>query len=551
MTSLALALALLGPAAPPSPEEILGALETAVGDAIARAERSVVAISRERDKGGGDEETSAIRGRESKEAPSPLISPFAQPGEREDEESSNDFGSGVVIGPEGAILTNFHVVKGASRLRVRAPGLKHAFDAEVLAADPRSDLAVISPRAASPNLPAPDLKPLPLGDAARLRKGSFLLALGNPFNAARDGNATASWGILANFARKVQPPPGRMGTREKQLRNYPTLLQLDSKLNLGMSGGAVVNLKGELVGITTAGGDPSGFDALAGYAIPLDALGRRAVEALRVGKEVEYGFIGIGLDEVSPETNRINVVIDGSPAERGGLKPGDLILAVGGLPVVDSDSLTLAVNSQPVGQPVKLTIRRLIEPPNAVAGDHPLDQGREAGEGPKPLIPPALRPPRGPADGLPPARIRTVRVQAETLEKVVVLSKFPVLGEVIATNRPTAWRGLRVDFLSALPETFQREVLDAMALGGVGVVGVRPNSPADAAGLKVGLIVKAVNGKEVRTPSDFAEAVAQTSGSVKIDTLDRFAEARVLAPGILRPAIETKVVAPEGIPAKP
>ena len=119
-----------------------------------------------------------------------------------------------------------------------------------------------------------------IGDAGKLRKGAFLIALGNSFNAALDGKPSASWGILSNIARKLDMDlDDNMNVRPKLVRllNYPTLLQLDSKLNLGMSGGAVINLKGELVGLTTMASSPAGFDAMAGYAIPMDKLGRRAV----------------------------------------------------------------------------------------------------------------------------------------------------------------------------------------------------------------------------------------------------------------------------------
>src|SRR4029077_2784234 len=146
--------------------------------------------------------------------------------------------------------------------RVRAVH-RQAFDAEVIAADPRSDLAVIAP-VAVPGQDPPHLKPLAIGDAGRLRKGSFLIALGNPFNAARDGSPSASWGILSNLARRLDPDAAQLnGTRKSRLTNYPTLLQLDAKLNLGMSGGAVINLKGELVGITTMAASPGGFEAIA------------------------------------------------------------------------------------------------------------------------------------------------------------------------------------------------------------------------------------------------------------------------------------------------
>ena len=121
----------------------------------------------------------------------------------------------------------------------------------------------------------------------RCEKGAFLIALGNSFNAAHDGNASASWGILSNIARKLELDRDEFsGAAPKTLGlvNYPTLLQLDSKLNLGMSGGAVINLKGELVGLTTMASSPSGFDALAGYAIPMDKIVRRAIATLKAGQ---------------------------------------------------------------------------------------------------------------------------------------------------------------------------------------------------------------------------------------------------------------------------
>ena len=459
MTSLVLALAIL--AEPPTPQDVLSALETALADAVARAEPSVVAISRE--KSGDGQETTAVRGRES--APGGAVvplNPFEEPDPNVDFQSF-DYGSGVIIGEKGEILTAFHVVRGASRLRVRAAG-RRQFDAEVLAADPRSDLAVIAPKVTPTGRGMPELIPIPLGDASRLRKGSFLLALGNPFNAARDGRASASWGILSNVARRLQPPLDEMPP-VRQLRHHPTLLQLDAKLNLGMSGGAVVNLKGELVGVTTTGGDPAGFDAQAGYAIPLDAQGRRIVEALRQGKEVEYGFLGIRLDP--HVSNRVLAAHPGTPAGQGGLLAGDTIIAVGGSPVTDSDSLTLALSTLPVGKAVVLKVER----------------------------------------------------RGEVLEKTVVLSKYPVQGERIATNLPAPWRGLRVDFTSVLAGSmFNDAVLQAMAKGGVGVVEVEPNSPAEAVGLKIGQVITAVDGKAVRTPGDFADAVARTRGLVRLET---------------------------------
>ena len=450
----------------PSPIEIVAALETALGDAIARAEMSVVAIAREKD--GKTEETTAVRGRMAPPTPRQDL-PIGFGGFRnlDDLEApdyiASDYGSGVVIGDKGEILTTFHVVKGASRLVVRAPGVKD-FDAEILAADPRSDLAVIVPREI-PGQRRPVLKPIVLGDGTKLRKGMFLLALGNPFNAGRDGKASASWGILANIARRIDSaqvePPNR------QLRHYPTMLQLDAKLNLGMSGGAVVNLKGEMVGLTSNAANVGGFDSQAGYALPIDILSRRAIDALKQGREVEYGFLGVQLPIRGEATNRIEGVVAGTPAGEGGLMPGDEILSIGHLPVVDADTLLLAVNAFDPGSRIKVRLRR---------------------------------------DGV-------------EIEKTVVLSKLRVLGEVIATNRPTTWRGLRVDFVSTDPKVvYGADILRAMAQGGVLVAEVQPGSAADEAGIKVGQIIVSIEGRPIKTPSDFAKAVEGLRGSVNITT---------------------------------
>jgi S1-C subfamily serine protease len=477
MTSLVLSSCLVlawpdpppqGPKAPaPSPVDVVAAIETAIADAIAKAEPSVVAIHRY--KGENSQETQAVRGRK-------RLSNLHEPQQRFPFEGripripqqsnliSFDFGSGVVIGDRGQILTMYHVVKGARQLIVRAAE-RQEFDAEIIAADPRSDLAVIAPTESDGAGP-PRLRPLPIGDAGRLRKGAFLIALGNSFNAARDGKPSASWGILSNIARKLDPDLDDMsiGRRPVRLLNYPTLLQLDTKLNLGMSGGAVINLKGELVGLTTMAASPAGFDAVAGYAIPMDTLGRRAVETLKEGKEIEYGLLGIRADP--NYTNRVGEVTVNSPAALGQLQAGDEIIAINDAPVFDFDSLILAVNVHSAGDSVRLKIRR---------GD-------------------------------------------ETIDRTLVLAKFPIDGELIATNRPKPWRGLRVDYTSALNLlTFGPNFLDS-PLPGVVVVEVEEGSPAASAGIKKGQLIRRVGDRNVRTPRDFAQAVATLDGPVTLQT---------------------------------
>ncbi|GAC1464031.1 MAG: hypothetical protein NVSMB9_02240 [Isosphaeraceae bacterium] len=376
---------------------------------------------------------------------------------------SFDYGSGVVIGEKGEILTAFHVVKGAKALHVRA-AQRQSFEAEIIAADPRSDLAVLVPRDVA-DVPMPKLTPLAIADASKLRKGSFLVALGNPFNAARDGHPSASWGILSNIARRLDPSSEEMSRQDLQLRHYPTLLQLDAKLNLGMSGGAVVNLKGELVGLTTAAANAAGFDAQAGYAIPMDALGREVLEALKKGKEYEYGFLGIRLDPQG--TNRVLSADPGTPAGLGGVQVDDLIVGVGDAVVTDSDSLVIAVNSIPAGETVKLKLIR----------------------------------------------------RKTQIERSVRLAKLRVRTPVIATNRRPPWRGLRVDYTSTLPNTaFALNMFDAMAREGVVAIEVEADSEAARSGLKPGQLISRVDGRSVRSPGEFAREVGDRQGPVKLET---------------------------------
>ena len=462
---VALALGLLGQAPPPdsparTPEDVVSALETVLANAIAKAEPSVVAIHRDKSE---NEETVAIRGRNGPPQRRGLrLNDFDLMGT---DLVSFDYASGVIIGDAGEIVTTFHSVRGASRLLVRAMNVPE-FEAEIIAADSRSDMAVIAPRQIEGVRP-PALKPIVIGDATKLRKGNFLVALGNPFNAARnDGRPSASWGILANVARRLDQPQDEVDRVEREMRHLPTLLQLDAKLNLGMSGGAVINMKGELVGLTTAAGNAAGFDAMAGYAIPMDTLGRNVVKTLKEGKEYEYGFLGIGLDRIN-STNRVDSAKEGSPAAAGGVHVDDLIVAVGDMKVTDAESLLVATNSMPAGEPVVLKIQR----------------------------------------------------RGALMEKTVELAKRKVSGPVVATNRPEPWRGIRVDYTSTLANTtYGPSLAEALARTGVVITEIESGSDADQAGLKALQVISRVGGVPVPNPRAFRKAVAGLKGPVELET---------------------------------
>ncbi|MCS6852747.1 MAG: PDZ domain-containing protein [Gemmataceae bacterium] len=376
------------------------------------------------------------------------------------------FGSGVVIDARGLILTNYHVVREATKIYVRLPGLPGSY-ADIHAADPRSDLAVLRLIDKRP------VKPIRLGDGGQVRKGQFVLTIANPFVAGfRDGSPSASWGIVSDLRRKM-PGPASETELTKTLHHYGTLIQTDTRLNLGCSGGALIDLKGELIGLTTALPVTSGADTAGALAIPIDAGIRRVIEVLRRGEEVEYGFLGVVLSK-SNWGDGVHLADVGrdSPAWRAGLRQGDTVLAVNGVPVRDTDELYLAVGTLLAGSEAKLLVRS----PGSTA--------------------------------------RTVSVK---LAKYRVSDK---LGPIIASQRPAPVRGLRVDYSSIL---LQGSGVLSGALSmppGVCIREVQPNSPAEVAHLKVHDIITEVNRRPVHTPADFYREAGRVVGPLELTLLD-------------------------------
>jgi serine protease Do len=379
------------------------------------------------------------------------------------------YGSGVVIDEKGLILTNLHVVREATKILVRLPGGKSS-SAEIHAGDPRSDLAVLrlEPRV----LP---VKALKLGDGGAVRKGQFVLSLANPFAAGyRDGSPSASWGIISNLRRRA---PGKIAAEigARSLHQFGTLMQLDARLNLGCSGGAVLDLKGELIGLTTALAAITGGETPGGYAVPLDAGIRRIVEVLKRGEEVEYGFLGVSPSlprdgELRPtEGVRLDSVVPGSPAFYANLSPGNgavSIVKVNGTTIREPDDLFVALGTVLAGSSAQLEV-----------ADRP--------GGPTRLV-------------------------------SVTLAKFYVQGKVIATKRPEAIGGLRVDYASILYQKLGSPVFLRAIPEGVMIREVVPGSPADSARLQEDKIIREVNGHKVSTPDEFYREMRMAAGTVDL-----------------------------------
>ncbi len=254
-------------------------------------------------------------------------------------------GSGVIVTPDGYVLTNNHVVDSAKELAVTLPD-KREFKGKIVGTDPKTDLAVVK-------IDGKDLPYVPWGDSSRLRVGDYVLAVGNPFGL----NSTVTLGIVSALGR------GRMG-----ITQYEDFIQTDAAINPGNSGGALINTKGELVGINTAIFSRSGGNEGVGFAVPT-SLGRTVFDSLVKTGKVVRGWLGVGIQDVTQDLAKsfklkeakgalVSDVKEDSPAERGGLKPGDAIVAYQGSPVPDGVALQRMVVKTAVGAKAAITVIR-------------------------------------------------------------------------------------------------------------------------------------------------------------------------------------------------
>lgn len=384
------------------------------------------------------------------------------------------FGSGVVVG-DGLVLTNYHLIDGATKVFVRGPSGKGSY-ADVHAADARSDLAVLKLLDPIPGLREARFADVRLGEKPTLARGDIVVALGHPQAAGvADGVPSASWGVLSNVRRRA-PGPGREDARTRALHQYGALLQTDARITLGCSGGALLNLDGELVGLTVPTAALVGADTAGGFAIPFDANYRKIVNALRAGREVEYGFLGVSIDPADAGRLdaglKLSQVTPNTPASLAGLRPTDRILAIDGNPIIDQDDLFLYIGAALAGSRIELTV---------------------------------------------------ARANGRTQKLPVVLAKYPHALPWLATHRPPAVHGLRVDYTSVLllPNANNRGGPPVLPLG-VLVRDLAPQSSAEAKFKKLGAgqwIVTHVDGKPVTTPSEFHQA-ASGKPSVSLRIVD-------------------------------
>jgi serine protease Do len=255
-------------------------------------------------------------------------------------------GAGLIADASGYILTNYHVIRDATLVRVRLSDGRRFDQAEVVGVDPQTDLAVLK-------IEASGLLPAAWGDSDRLQTGEWVLAVGNPFGLDRSVTAGI---VSAKHRRNV------VQSREM---TYEDFLQTDAAVNPGNSGGPLVNMYGEVVGIATAIVGES-FQGV-GFAIPSD-IARDVYERLKSSGKVVRGWLGVVLENVTPETAqrlkipaegiRVSRVLEGAPAHAAGVQLDDVIIAWNGEKLSDYMELSLRISRAAVNSQAKLTIRR-------------------------------------------------------------------------------------------------------------------------------------------------------------------------------------------------
>jgi len=255
-------------------------------------------------------------------------------------------GSGVALTADGLVVTSAHVVEGVNH-GVAGFADGRQYELELVGTDPLSDLALVRSRAA-------DLTAVDMGDADRLRVGQLVIAVGNPLGFS--GSVTA--GVVSGLGRSL---PTRSGTNQRIVEN---VIQTDAALNPGNSGGALADGRARLVGINTA---VAGIGL--GLAVPINATTRRILAALQRDGRVRRGYLGIagGTQPLPPAAaDRLDrkaaigvvEVVQGSPAARAGLQPGDLIVEVGGQPVSRAGDLQGHMIGAPTGRPMEIEVLR-------------------------------------------------------------------------------------------------------------------------------------------------------------------------------------------------
>jgi serine protease Do len=375
-------------------------------------------------------------------------SPFGQffqgPMRQQQPAYEHGLGSGVIISPDGYIVTNNHVIDGATDIHVTMSN-REVYPAKLIGADPLTDLAVIK-------IEGHGFPSIPWGDATKLQPGQTVLAFGNPYGF----QFSVTRGIVSALNR---PNP------ESDRRKPGQFIQTDAAINQGNSGGALVDARGELIGINTFLYSPSGAFAGMGFAIPTQIAQPTVSTLMRDGK-VRHGYIGISIEDVTPQNAKffdvkkavgalVSDVTPDSPGGKAGLKSGDVITELDGKPVSDAGELQMETSQKQPGDTVRLSVIR---------------------------------------DG-------------KTIDVPVTLESANGGHEQVVAQSGNGKGRWGIAMADLTPDVRQQIEAPASVHGAV-IQNVREGSPADNAGLQRGDIIISVNRKPVASASDVAQQLS-------------------------------------------
>lgn len=378
-------------------------------------------------------------------------------------------GSGFIINKEGYIITNEHVIRGADKITVTLPDARE-FNASLTGSDPYSDLAVIKIESKA------DLPFARLGNSDDIQIGNWAIAIGNPFAfAVKNPEPTVTVGVVSALHRSLP-------MTDKRTREYSDLIQTDAAINPGNSGGPLVNIYGEVIGINVAIFTLSGGSEGIGFAVPINAA-KKIINDLMQGKKVLYGWLGVIIQDMDANLADyfglsdkggilVSRVVEASPAEKAGLKPGDIIISIDNEKIKNTENLVRAILKKNIGEQVALGVVRDSKLYSAIVeiGERPEDKALTAQKKTEP---------------------------PQAAQKVIKL-----------------WRGLEVSDIT--PEIAQRFKISAGE--GVIVTSVHPGSLAEQTGIRPGDVIYEINKVSVKSVRDYSASVDKVSGDALIGT---------------------------------
>lgn len=378
-------------------------------------------------------------------------------------------GSGIIIDQRGYILTNEHVVGDADKITITLPDGRE-FEGEIKGKDVRSDLAIVK-------IDAKNIPVAILGDSDTVRIGQWAIAIGNPFGfMVHSPEPTITVGVVSAKGRSIRGAIARG-------RDYSNLIQTDAAINPGNSGGPLVNINGEIIGINVAIFSTTGGYQGVGFAIPIN-IAKYVIGQLIEGKEVLYGWLGVNIQEIDqeladyfglPDTKGVLVAnaLAGSPAEKGGLKEGDVIRTYDGKQIKNLSDLVTNVGHTKIGKKVKMDILR--------------DKRHQT-------------------------LTITIGKRPEDIEK-----------EEKVTSGKKPWRGLEVASITQALKEQYRLTKDE----GVVVVKVVLGSSAGHAGLKSGDIIDRINNVRIKNMEDYEKVTSRIGQDALVRTQRGYAVIKV------------------------